>query len=138
LISGNQNDARGLILAPLSTNNVKEHVMAYISYIMSPESVEEPAGPTNVVEFPREITLQAKARSAQKMIVRCEDSIANDDPKSPDLQESLRAALSVEMLDHWRDELKEAEADLATLQASDVLMFNGRAYRADRSAAGAN
>lgn len=112
--------------------------MAYPPFITAMPAEDEPEAPSNVVEFPKLVSARQNLRYLQRELARCEERIENCDPNSRNLQERLRASLAPEMLPHWRDEIRKAEAQIAMLEATDTLSFGGRLYQAVRSTAGAN
>lgn len=112
--------------------------MAYIPFNMPLDADQEPAATAEIVEFPRRVTLQADLREARCQFERLEQQVADNDIRSADRQEQIRAAVAVPMLEFWRGRLSEAEAAVAMLDADDTLTFRGRMYRAHRSFNGAN
>lgn len=84
--------------------------------------------PTSVVPFPPQITAQQAVRSARRMIERLEHEIETCDPESDDIKERVTAGVAPAMLDYWREELRQAETDLAAWQDPRVLSYAGKVY----------
>jgi hypothetical protein len=112
--------------------------MAKFPFIPTFDADPEPTPTAEIVEFPRAVTLQADLREARRQFERLEQQVADNDIRSTDRQEQIRAAIAVPMLDYWRDAVRDAEAAVAMLNADDTMTFRGQAYRAHRSINGAN
>lgn len=112
--------------------------MAKFPFIPTLDEHEDPAPSADIFEFPRDVTLRAKLRGAERQVERLEQQVADNDPRSPDYQERLRATVAVTALEIWREDLKQAEDAVAMLDADDTLTFRGELYRAHRSFHGAN
>ena len=112
--------------------------MAKFPFIPALEADAEPTPTAEIVEFPRAVTLRADLREARRQFERLEQQVADNDIRSIDRQEQIRAAVAVPMLDFWRGAVRDAEAAVAMLEADDTLTFRGQMYRAHRSINGAN
>lgn len=112
--------------------------MAYIPFNIPLDADQDPEATAKIVEFPRHVTLQADLREARRQFERLEQQVADNDIRSSDRQEQIRAAVAVPMLEFWRKNLAEAEAAVAMLDADDTLTFRGQMYHAYRSINGAN
>jgi len=112
--------------------------MAYIPFNLQLDVDQEPEVTAEIVEFPRRVTLQADLREARRQFERLEQQVADNDIRSKDRQEQIRAAVAVPMLEFWRGRVSEAEAAVAMLDADDTLTFRGQMYRAHCSINGAN
>ncbi|MEG8026362.1 hypothetical protein QP162_21950 [Sphingomonas aurantiaca] len=112
--------------------------MAKYPFIPTFEADPEPAPTAKIVEFPRTITLQADLREARRQFDRLEQQVADNDIRSTDRQEQIRAAVAIPMLEFWRGAVRDAEVAVAMLGAEDTLNFRGQMYRAHRSINGAN
>jgi hypothetical protein len=112
--------------------------MAHLPFIPQIDADEEPATTAEIFEFPRAVILHADLREARRQFERLEQQVADNDIRSSDRQEQIRAACAVPMLEFWRGQLSVAEAAVAMLDAEDTLTFRGQMYRAHRSFNGAN
>jgi hypothetical protein len=107
-------------------------------FLIPVEVEQAPEATAQIVEFPRAITLAANLRQAQRQVERLDQQLADNDIRSSDRDEQLRALAAQVGLPYWQQELREAENAIAMLGADDTLTFRGQMYRADLSANGAN
>ncbi len=112
--------------------------MTKLPFIPAADADPEPAPTAEIVEFPRAVTLRADLREARRQFECLEQQVADNDIRSKDRQEQIRAAVAVPMLEFWQGRVSEAEAAVAMLDADDTLTFRGQMYRARRSINGAN
>lgn len=112
--------------------------MTKFPFIPTLDAEPAPTATAEIVEFPRDVTLRAKLRTAARQVERLEQQAADNDIRSTDRDEQVRAAVADVGLDLWRSSLREAEAAVAMLDAEDTLTFRGQMYRAVRSINGAN
>jgi len=112
--------------------------MKYIPFGTPLGSDQEPAATAEIIEFPQAIVLGARLREAQRQVERLEQQGADNDIRSSDSQERIRAIAADVGLGYWQPTLREAEAAVAMLDADDTLTFQGQMYRAHRSSNGAN
>lgn len=112
--------------------------MAKYPFVPTLDAEPAPATTAEIVEFPRAVVLYAELREARRQCERLEQQVADNDIRSADRAEQIRAACAVPMLEFWQKSLAEAEAAVAMLDADDTLTFRGQMYRAHRSSNGAN
>jgi len=112
--------------------------MKYPPFLTPDEDDEAPAATAEIVQFPRDVTLRAKLRTAERQVERLEQQLADNDIRSLDREEQVRAVFADAGLKFWRPSLKEAQAAVAMLDADDSLTFRGQMYHAHRSFHGAN
>ena len=112
--------------------------MGYPPFLIPVDVEQAPEATAQIVEFPRAIVLGAQLREAQRQVERLEQQLADNDIRSPDRDEQVRAIGAEVGLPYWRKELRETETAIAMLGADDTLTFRGQMYRADLSANGAN
>lgn len=107
-------------------------------FLTPTETDDAPAATAEIVQFPRSVVLHAELREARRQTERLEKQAADNDIRSPNREEQIRAACAIPMLEFWQKSLAEAEAAVAMLDADDTLTFRGQMYRAHRSINGAN
>lgn len=112
--------------------------MAKYPFVPTFETDAEPTATAEIVEFPRDVTMRAKLRTAQRQVESLKQQVIDNDIRSPDRDEQVRAVVADCALPFWLDSLREAEAAVAMLDADDTLTFRGQMYRAHRSTNGAN
>ncbi|BCA63139.1 hypothetical protein HMP09_2373 [Sphingomonas sp. HMP9] len=112
--------------------------MKYPPFLTPDEAAEAPTASADVVPFPPGITLRAQVREAERQIERLEQQAAENDIRSMDHLERVRAIGAEVALEIWRPRLKDAQAEVTMLDANDTLTFRGQRYHAHRSFHGAN
>jgi hypothetical protein len=112
--------------------------MKFPPFLAPDQSDEPPAASGDVVPFPKEIAARATLRFAQRKVEHLEQQAADNDARSRDDGERMRAIAAKVALEYWIPDLHAAEAAVAMLDADDTLTFRGRAYQAFRGFHGAN
>lgn len=112
--------------------------MKYPPFLTPDEAPEGPATTAEIVEFPRDVTLRAELRLAQRHVDDLEEKLADNDVRGTTFEERSRAIVADVALEYWRPQLRDAEAAVAMLDANDTLTFRGQMYHAHRSFHGAN
>ncbi len=112
--------------------------MKYPPFLTSDEAPEELTATAEIVQFPRHVVARAELRAAQRHVAKLEQKASDNDMRSRDVDERIRAIGADVALEYWRPQLRDAEAAVAMLDADDTLTFRGQAYRARRGFHGAN
>lgn len=83
-----------------------------------------------VIEFPREVTVEAKIRSAERLRDMALDDIENCSIDGETFRERYKSLTAPRMLEIAQEKLQVALVEREMLSASDLMQFRGVTYRA--------
>lgn len=92
----------------------------------------------NIIPFPREVIVDQKIRTAERLIERNIGYIENCDPNSASVEERVQAATAPRALEWAQEDLRAAMVEKATLNVDDAMRYGGIVYRAYPSQRGAH